>query len=60
MSSAATTVLLADSTKYGTASKFQVAPLEELDVIITDSELSEDTRQRTEDLGVELRLADFG
>ena len=59
MASAATTVLLADSTKYGTASKFQVATLEELDLIITDTELSDDTRKRAGDLGVELRLTDF-
>ncbi|WP_350275027.1 DeoR/GlpR family DNA-binding transcription regulator [Kribbella sp. HUAS MG21] len=57
MASASTTVLLADSTKYGTASKFQVAPLVELDLVVSDTDLPGDTRKRVEDLGVELRLA---
>ena len=56
IASATTTVLLADSTKYGTASKFQVAPLDQLDLIITDTELPEDTAKRIEELGVEVRL----
>jgi DeoR/GlpR family transcriptional regulator of sugar metabolism len=58
MTSAATTFLLADSTKYGPISKFQVTPLDQLDLIITDTDLPDDAQQRIEDLGVELQLAD--
>ena len=57
--SAATTVLLADSTKYGPVSKFQVTTLEQLDLIITDTELPEDTQKRVEELGVEWTLAEL-
>jgi hypothetical protein len=49
-----TCVLLADSTKYGTFSKFQVTELDKLDAIISDDELSPDTRIRVEELGVEM------
>ena len=32
-------LLLADSTKFGTVSKFNVAPLEKLDAVVTDDQL---------------------
>jgi len=50
-------MLLADSTKYGTFSKFQATALDNLDVIISDSELPDDTQSRTEELGVEMQVA---
>jgi DeoR/GlpR family transcriptional regulator of sugar metabolism len=59
MSSASTTVLLADSTKYGPVSKFQVATLDQLDTIITDTELPDETQKRIQDLGVDLHLANL-
>ncbi|MGB8384684.1 MAG: hypothetical protein WCG47_26155 [Dermatophilaceae bacterium] len=51
-----TSVLLADSTKYGAVTTFQVAELEALDLIVSDGELSKDTRRRHEELGVETSL----
>ncbi len=51
-----TSVLLADSTKYGAVTTFQVAELEALDLIVSDGELSKDTRRRLEELGVETIL----
>ena len=48
---------LADSTKYGTFSKYQVTTIEQLDTIISDSELPADTQRRIEELGVEMRAA---
>jgi DeoR/GlpR family transcriptional regulator of sugar metabolism len=55
-----TCVLLADSTKYGSFSRFTVTPLEQLDLVVSDSELAEDTQRRLAELGVELRLAELG
>lgn len=56
MRASSTSVLLADSTKYGAVTTFQVAELEALDLIVSDSELTEDTRGRLEELGVETIL----
>ena len=56
MRASSTSALLADSTKYGAVSKFQVAELEALDLIVSDSELTEDTRARIDELGVETIL----
>ncbi|KJC64378.1 transcriptional regulator, DeoR family [Agreia bicolorata] len=57
MDAASTCVLLADSTKFGTFDRFKVAPLDAIDVIITDAELSDDGRSAVTELGVDLRLA---
>ena len=57
MEAASSCMLLADSTKYGTFSKFQVTALNNLDLIISDSELPDDTQSRIEELGVEMRVA---
>ncbi len=56
MRASSTCALLADSTKYGTFTKFQVAELEALDLIVSDDELSEDTTGRIEELGVQALL----
>ena len=56
MRASSTSALLADSTKYGAFSKFLVAELEALDLILSDSELTEDTRARIDELGVETIL----
>jgi DeoR/GlpR family transcriptional regulator of sugar metabolism len=50
-------MLLADSTTYRMFSKFQVTALDNLDVILSDLELPDDTQSRTEELGVEMRAA---
>jgi DeoR/GlpR family transcriptional regulator of sugar metabolism len=50
-------VLLADSTKFGTFERFKVAPLDGIDIVITDTDLAGDVRSAITDLGVELRLA---
>lgn len=57
LSAAATAVLLADSTKFGTYERFNVVPLGKLDAVVTDSELGEPSRRAVEDLGVEVHLA---
>lgn len=57
MAAASNCMLLADSTKYGTSTKFPVTALEQLDVIISDSELPADTQRHIEELGVRMRAA---
>lgn len=57
MDAASTCVLLADSTKFGTFERFKVAPLDAMDVIITDDGLSDEVRSAVGELGVDLRLA---
>jgi len=49
--------LLADSTKFGTFAKFRVAPIEQLDAIVTDDELERDTRDNIQELGVTVYVA---
>ncbi|MDQ4503571.1 DeoR/GlpR family DNA-binding transcription regulator [Sinomonas sp. ASV322] len=59
MASASTSVLLADSTKFGTFERFNVVPLAKLDAVVTDSDLSETTRRALRDLGVDLDIAEL-
>jgi len=49
--------LLADSTKFGTVSRFNVAPLKRLDTIITDDQLPLEMRDDIRDLGVNVHMA---
>lgn len=49
-------ILLTDSTKWAHAGFIKVAPLSEIDVIITDSNLSAEARAAIERLGIELVL----
>ena len=58
MAAAATSVLLADSTKFGTFERFNVVPLAKLDALVTDSELREPTRRAVRELGVDLHIAE--
>lgn len=51
-------VLLADSSKYGLWSLFNVAPLRELTDIVTDNGLDADTIARLAREGVHLVVAD--
>ena len=59
MAATSSCVLLADSTKYGTFSKFKVTELERLDAVISDEDLSADTVERIVELGVEVTLAEM-
>ena len=49
-------ILVTDSSKWDTASLTKVAPLTEIDTIITDTDLSFEARQQIEALGIELVL----
>ncbi|MDF2664523.1 MAG: transcriptional regulator of sugar metabolism [Microbacterium sp.] len=51
--------LVADSTKYGTAERFRVVPLDALDVIVSDAELPESAAAAIAEMGVELWTADL-
>nr|WP_245354312.1 DeoR/GlpR family DNA-binding transcription regulator [Brachybacterium sacelli] len=57
MASATTSVLLADSAKFGHFAKYRVAPLGEFRSIITDSSLPEEDAAGVRDLGVEVVIA---
>ncbi|MFE5839655.1 DeoR/GlpR family DNA-binding transcription regulator [Arthrobacter sp. NPDC056493] len=52
--------LLADSTKFGTVSKFQVAAIEKLDAVVTDEQLPQEMQENIRDLGVAVHAARFG
>ena len=54
---AARSVLVADSTKFGTYERFKVAPLDAFDVIVSDTGLPIEGREAVEGVGVDLRLA---
>lgn len=47
-------ILLADSSKWGRSGFIKVAPLSEVDTIITDEGLPAETRAAVERLGIEL------
>jgi DeoR family galactitol utilization operon repressor len=48
------TVLVADSSKFGRRGFVQVLPLDRVDVVLSDTELSEEARERITELGVEV------
>ena len=52
------TVLLADSRKWGQAGFARILPLEDIDVLVTDSGLPEAARQDIAALGIELLIAE--
>jgi DeoR/GlpR family transcriptional regulator of sugar metabolism len=49
--------LLADSTKFGTVSRFNVAPLEKLDAVVTDEQLPREMQENIRGLGVTVHVA---
>ena len=51
------TILVADSTKFGTHARFRAIPLTDLDLIITDDRLPENTRARLKDAGARVDYA---
>lgn len=54
---AARSILVADSTKFGTYERFKVAPLDAFDIIVSDTGLPAEGRDAVEGTGVDLRLA---
>lgn len=50
-------LLLADSTKFGTVSKFRVAAIEKLNAVVTDEQLPQKTQDSIRDLGVAVHVA---
>jgi DeoR family transcriptional regulator, aga operon transcriptional repressor len=56
--SARRVILLADSSKWGNSAFAKIAPLGEIDVLITDSGLSSDTQKLIQRFGIEIMLAD--
>jgi len=57
LAASSSAVLVADSTKYGAAAAIKALPLDSLDAIVTDDELSDETAVRIRDLGLDLLLA---
>jgi DeoR/GlpR family transcriptional regulator of sugar metabolism len=53
-----TVIVLADSSKIGGVSPFVTAPLDEVDVFITDSGISDEFRSVLEERGVEVMVAE--
>jgi len=51
------TVLVADSSKFGKVGFARVLPLESVDMLITDSELTGEARSQLEAIGLEIRMA---
>lgn len=57
MKSAAKTILLADSSKFGKTGFGRISRLEDIDTIITDDGIAESYRNRLEDMGIEVIIA---
>lgn len=55
---ASETVLLADSTKFGSVERFTVTALERLDTVVTDDELPSEMQESIRELGVTLHTAE--
>jgi DeoR/GlpR family transcriptional regulator of sugar metabolism len=53
MASAEKTVLLADSSKFGRYAKYRVLALDELDLVISDSDLTETAARQIQGLGID-------
>lgn len=51
------TVVLADSSKFGRRGFGHIAPLEEVDIIVTDDGISKEMREMVESMGIELIIA---
>lgn len=60
MEAADKTIVVADSSKFGKSSLARMCTLEEVDIVVTDDELTEDWRQRLISAGVELVVAQLG
>ncbi len=58
MLTAQKTIVLADSSKFGRRGFARIANLEDIDMIITDSNVSPSIVKRLEELGIELIIAE--
>ena len=56
MRSAQKTIVLADSSKFRRRGFSKIANMDEIDLIITDSRISDKLAQRIESLGIELTI----
>lgn len=54
------TIVLADSSKFGRRGFSKIADMEDIDHIITDSQIPPTTALRIEEMGIELTIADVG
>lgn len=54
------TIVLADSSKFGRRGFAKISDMEDVDMIITDSHIKPNDRNRIEELGIELMIADVG
>ena len=59
MRTAQKTIVLADSTKFRRRGFSKIANMEDIDLIITDSNIPDKISQRIEELGIELLIADM-
>ncbi|MDD2961217.1 MAG: DeoR/GlpR family DNA-binding transcription regulator [Muribaculaceae bacterium] len=57
MQTAQKTIVLADSTKFGRRGFSKIADMDDVDIIITDSHVSNSIAKRIEELGIELIIA---
>jgi DeoR family fructose operon transcriptional repressor len=57
MAAAEEVIVVADSTKFGHTSLALMCPLEEIDILVSDHELSSAWIKRLEDAGVQVRIA---
>jgi DeoR family fructose operon transcriptional repressor len=60
IASAEQLIVVADSTKFGHTSLAQMCPLDEIDVLVTDSELATEWKERLEAAEVKLVVAETG
>ena len=51
-------ILVASSKKFGTPAFISACPLDDVDVIISDTQLSQEYRQGLQERGIALRLVD--
>ena len=58
MKAAQKTIVLADSTKFGKRGFAKICNAEDVDMIITDSRLPQQTRDQIEEMGIDLVIAD--
>lgn len=60
MQTAQKTIVLADSSKFGRRGFSKIGDMEEIDHIITDSNIPPNVAKRIEEMGIELTIADLG
>lgn len=58
MKAASQTVVLADSSKFGRRGFGKIGNIEDIDIIITDKGMPESLREKIEDAGVQIIIAD--